>query len=381
MHVVFLTHNYPRQQGDLAGAFLHPLAVALGRLGHQVSVVAPSDRGQGGEDVLDGVRVQRVRYATPSSERYAYTGAMQSAVRSPSGLLALFGLWRALRQGARDAAAGEPGTVVHAHWWVPAGLAAPPEFPLVLTLHGTDGALLERSWMARMVARPVLRRSEVVTAVSSALAGTAARAAGFQASRVRVQPMPVVTEGWGWSEGGGGCVVVARLTAQKRLDLVLEAVAALRADGLPLRCTLIGDGPERAGLEARSGELHLQDLVRFAGALPFAGVLEQLLTADVSVLPALREGFGLSAVEALMAGVPMVACEDGGGLLDAVPREGAGRIAPATGAGLAGAIRELLDDPLARVHARRLGEEWRARLAPSAVAGRFAAWYAEAARA
>jgi glycosyltransferase involved in cell wall biosynthesis len=381
VHVVFLTHNYPRHPGDLPGAFLHPLAVAVRDLGHEVSVVAPSDGGRGGEDVLDGVPIRRVRYASPSSERYAYTGAMQSAIRSPSGLWALYGLWKALRQGARDVAGGEPETVVHAHWWVPAGLAAPPEFPLVLTLHGTDGTLLERSPAARMLARPVLRRSDVVTAVSTVLAETASHTAGFEAGRVRVQPMPVVTEGWGWSRGGGGCVVVARLTAQKRLGLVLDAIAALRADGLSLRTTIVGDGPERARLEARRDELGLGDLVRFAGALPFAGVLEHLMTADVSVLPALHEGFGLSAVEALMAGVPTVACEDGGGLLDVVPREGAGRIASATGDGIARALRELQGDPQARARARRLGEDWRAKLAPSAVAERFAGWYAEAARA
>ena len=381
MRLVFLTHNYPRHPDDVAGAFLHPLAAALVGLGHDVSVIAPSDHGQGGEQVMDGVRVRRVRYASPSRERYAYTGAMQSATRSPGGLAALYGLWRAMRRGVREAAGDRKKTVVHAHWWIPAGLAAPPELPLVLTLHGTDGALLERSALARSLARPVLRRSAVLTTVSTALAGTASRTASLELARIRVQPMPVVTRGWDWSRGGGGCVVIARLTAQKRVGLLLEAVAMLRATGRDLPCTIIGDGPERAALEHLAQALKVADLVHFAGELPFAGVLAHLMRADVSALPARGEGFGLAAVEALMAGVPVVACDDGGGLLDVVPRDGAGRLVPPEASSIAAALRELLEDPAARASARRVGETWRATLMPAAVAARFAVWYAEAARA
>ena len=65
MRVVFLTHNYPRHAGDIAGAFLHPLATALRARGIDVRVVAPSDQGKGGEDEVDGVPVVRARYAAP----------------------------------------------------------------------------------------------------------------------------------------------------------------------------------------------------------------------------------------------------------------------------------------------------------------------------
>jgi hypothetical protein len=306
---------------------------------------------------------------------------MQSAARSPGGLAALYGLWRAMRRGVREEAGDGKGTVVHAHWWIPAGLAAPRELPMVLTLHGTDGALLERSALARSLARPVLRRSAVVTTVSTALARTASRTAGLDLARIRVQPMPVVTRGWEWSRGGGGCVVIARLTTQKRIGLLLEAVATLRGAGRDLSCTVIGDGPERVALEHLARALKVADLVHFTGELPFAAVLGHLMRADVSALPARGEGFGLAAVEALMAGVPMVVCDDGGGLLDVVPPDGAGRIVPPQAGRIAAALRDLLDDPAARASARLVGEAWRTGLAPEAVAARFVGWYAEAAHA
>ena len=379
MRVVFLTHNYPRHDGDLAGGFLHPLAGALRDLGEEVRVVAPSDRGQGGEATLDGVPVTRVRYGTARRERYAYTGTMQSAARSPAGLLALGRLVRGLRAEGRRAAGPARPAVIHAHWWIPAGLAAPPELPLVLTMHGTDAMLLARSSLARRIAAPVLRRARVITTVSTALARIIAEASRRPLSEIRVQPMPVDAAGWGWTSGGGGILVVARLIAQKRVGLALEAVAALRRDHPGIECTVVGDGPERSRLEVLAGRIIPGPPVRFAGALPFAAVLELLLHADLALIPAAGEGFGLVAAEALMAGVPVVACRDGGGLLDIVPEAGGGRVAEPTGEGLAAAARELLGDPAARGSARASGEVWRRQLAPATVAGQFRGWYREAA--
>lgn len=377
MQVVFLTHNYPRHAGDVAGAFLHPLAAALVRLGHDVTVVAPSDHGDDAGSVRDGVTVRRVRYAAPEHERYAYTGAMQTALRTPAGWRAMAGLWRALRQGAREAAAS--GAVVHAHWWVPAGLAAPVEIPLVLTMHGTDAALLERSAVARALARPVLRRAKVVTTVSEPMARTAAAVSGRPASLIPVQPMPVNTAGWGWSQGGGGAIVVARLTAQKRVDLALRALADLRRRGREVAGTIVGDGPERPALEALARDLDITASVTFAGALPFDRMLPVLMNTDVALQLSRGEGFGLAAAEALMAGVPVVACSDGGGVTDIVPPSGAGRISAPDPAAIASAIIHLLDDRSAFDAARVLGAQWRVRLAPDTVAQRFAGWYAEAA--
>lgn len=379
MRVVFLTHNYPRFEGDLAGSFLHPLAQALRQQGEDVRVVAPSDRGTGGEGTLGGVPVRRVRYGSPSRERYAYTGTMQSAARSPAGLLALGRLVRGLRREARLAAERAGGAVVHAHWWVPAGLAAPPEVPLVLTMHGTDVILLTRSRLARRLAAPVLRRARVLTTVSAPLARVIADVSARPLADIRVQPMPVDTSTWGWTAGGGGLLVVSRLVPQKRVDLAVEALAVLRRSHPDLACTVVGDGPERARLESLARTSVPGPSIRFTGTLPPAAVLSLLLAADLALVPAVREGFGLVAAEALMAGVPVVACRDGGGLLDVVPASGGGRIVEPTGAAIAAGLNSLLADAGARGAARDAGEDWRHRLSPEAVAGRFRGWYQEAA--
>jgi glycosyltransferase involved in cell wall biosynthesis len=376
VRVVFLTHNYPRHAGDLAGAFLHPLARALQARGDAVRVVAPSDQGRGGEAPLEGIPVTRVRYGSAARERYAYSGTMQHAIRSPAGLLAIARLMRGMRAGARRAAEGEGPAVIHAHWWVPAGLAAPPELPMVLTLHGTDAMLLARSPIARRMAAPVLRRARVVTTVSTALAQIVASASGRELAAIKVQPMPVDSSSWGWSIGGGGVLVVSRLIPQKRVHLALEAAAILRPSVL---VTIVGDGPARPALERLASSLGISDRTRFVGARPFEDVLQLLMRADMALVPAAGEGFGLVAAEALMAGVPVVACRDGGGLLDIVPERGGGRIVEPAAEPIAAALRELRDDRDACGSARASGALWRRQLAPAAVASQFSAWYREAA--
>ncbi len=377
MRVVFLTHNYPRWAGDVSGAFLATLAGALARRGVDVRVVAPSDEGKGGEDELQGIPVRRVRYASARAETLAYRGTMQSALRGPSGLGALAGLWRALRRAAREEARAG-ADLFHAHWWVPGGMAIPDGARSVLTVHGTDAALLRRSRIARTLARPVFQRATVVTAVSRELAGWVQSGAGRFVDPAHVHPMPVDTTNHPWSVGGDGAIVVARLTAQKRVDLAIETVAFLASCGHELPLTIVGDGPERAALERLVQKLGIGPFVRFVGAVPSAEVPGYLARADLMIFPAQGEGFGLVAAEALMAGVPVVACWDGGGVLDVVPPGGAGRLTLPAPEAMGDAILGLLLEHDRREMARLVGESWRARLAPNHVAEICEGWYREA---
>ena len=377
MRVVFLTHNYPRWSGDLSGGFLSILARALADRGTLVQVIAPSERGKGGDEMDGPVQVRRVRYGAPEQETLGYGGMATSGVRSLGGVARLAALGRALRAAARESM--RDADVLHAHWWVPAGLAAPPGVPMVLTSHGTDAALLRRSAAARVLARPVYARATVVTAVSSQLAHWIADATGRAVDAAHVHPMPVEVGAFRPGDGGGGALVIARLTAQKRIDLALGAVAAFRGGPAPLRLTIVGDGPERGRLERRAAELGIADGVTFTGAVATDRVPELLSRADVMLATAVGEGFGLAAAEALMTGVPVVACNDGGGLLDVVPATGAGRIAEPTVSDVATAAAELLT-PAARTAAREEGVRWRRRLSGGEVARICAGWYEEALR-
>lgn len=377
MRVVFLTHNYPRWAGDVAGAFLATLARGVAARGIEVRVIAPSDDGKGGDTELDGILVRRVRYARPSLERIAYRGTMQAALRRPGGWRALLGLWRALRSAARaELALG--ADLVHAHWWIPAGLAAPPEAPMVLTVHGTDARLLRKSKVARALARPVFERARIVTTVSTDLGTTVQNSLSLHLPPGRVQPMPIDTSAFHWSKGGGGAVVVSRLTPQKRVHLAIEAAACLNALDRPMPLTIIGEGPERERLARLAAALGVGALVFFTGAVEHSRIAGYLQQADLMFFPAQAEGFGLVAAEALMSGVPVVACWDGGGVLDVVPESGAGRLVLPSAEALADAALDILQDTRRQAAALKAGAEWRRRLDPAVVAEACEGWYREA---
>jgi len=377
LNVGVLTHAYPRHDGDVAGAFIERLVLALAARGHGVHVVAPADVGRGGKELRHQVPVTRVRYAPAHRETLAYRGTMVAAARSLAGVVWGASLvWRQARTVARLRV--EQGLdLVHAHWWVPGGVSAwLSGRPYVVTLHGMDVVLLERSTAARVAARRVLRGAAAVTAVSSDLADRAARMARVDREGIVVQPMPIDAGRFTrTSRGGGGVVTVGRLTSRKRLDLLLEALAHLRAAGQTLPLTIVGDGAERPRLERCVTDLRLGGQVRFLGETPPDRIPETISDADVFAFPALGEGFGLAAAEALLLGVPVVAARDGGGVRDIVPESGAGRLVAPDSREIARAIGELVGDPDARRLAAAAGAALRQRLEPAAVAERFEALY------
>ena len=385
MKLLFVTHAYPRSEGDVAGAFIERLALALRNRDHVLRVIAPSDRGHGGRDRVRGVPVARVRYAPAKLERLAYTGTMVEGARSPLGALVAANLMRAQAVEIARAHRTSEIDLVHAHWWVPAGISAwlaglSGRRPYVVTLHGTDVRLLERSRVGRLLARRVLKGAAGITAVSSYLAEKISRTTGIDRARIVVQPMPVeVDEFDGVSAGGDGVAVVGRLTKQKNLDVVLEAMARLKQDGVAVRLKLIGNGPEREVLERRARNLNVIDRVKFLGAVQPREVPAAIGNADVTVFAATDEGFGLAAAESLMLGIPVVAVESGGGVRDVVPSSGPGRFVPAgDAASMAKAVVDFLNNEQSRRLAAEAGRALKKRLDPDQVAQVFESTYRNA---
>jgi glycosyltransferase involved in cell wall biosynthesis len=173
------------------------------------------------------------------------------------------------------------------------------------------------------------------------------------------------------SRGGGGVVTVGRLTKQKRIDLLIDAMAMLKEKGVNVPLTVIGDGPERAALEQRAAGQGVSGVITFVGAVPPGQIPKFIGNADLFAFPAVDEGLGLAAAEALMLGVPVVACRSGG-VPDIVPDSGAGRLVPPGHLeSFVSAMQELLNDKDARHRARDVGRILRLQLSPDAVAAVF----------
>ncbi|MBY0488999.1 MAG: glycosyltransferase [Gemmatimonadaceae bacterium] len=386
--ILFVTHNVPRAAGDIAGSFVLRLAVALQAAGARVDIIAPGAPGLAPHDTLEGVRIDRVRYASDARMTLAYTGTMAEAVQgSWSGRFALLQLlWhlrRATQHALRAAAtAGDPYTVVHAHWWFPAALALkgalPAETPLVITMHGSDVRLAEKKPVAHPLMRAVLTSARVSTAVSSWLADAAHRIA--PAAKIAIAPMPVddrLFADHADDDARHGVLFVGRLNAQKGLADLLEAMADARL--ATERLTIVGEGPDRTALEQQAARLGLTDRLTWLGVLTPSMLVARYREAAVVAMPSRNEGLGLVAVEAQLSGTPVVAYAEGG-LLDVVrPEHGGTLVTAGDRAALATALARLLHDPAACVQAGLQGRVFvQSRFTPDAVAARYLALYAEA---
>jgi L-malate glycosyltransferase len=311
MRVAVLTTSYPRWDGDPAGRFV---ADAVDRLREQVEV--------------DVVSAQSFRHYG-----IAYGHGVLGNIKRRPWLGALVPMMVAsFVHAARDAARG--ADLVHAHW-LPAGwVAARTGKPFVVTLHGTDVELARR---VPRLARVVFGRAAAVVAVSNAIAD-AARSLG--AREVTVIPNGIDVPPTAGAEADPPYALYAgRLSKEKG---VLELADAAR--GLPL--VVAGDGPLRARVpQAR-------------GFVPRAELLRLLDESAVVVCPSRREGFGMTCLEAMAWGKPVVATAVGG-LLDLVVDGETGLLVPARdGRALRAAIEHVLGDSDLR---RRFGTAGRER--------------------
>jgi glycosyltransferase involved in cell wall biosynthesis len=112
-------------------------------------------------------------------------------------------------------------------------------------------------------------------------------------------------------------VAVGRLAPHKRLDLAIQACAALRERYPELRLDIVGDGPERASLTAMAAALGLTGVVRLHGRLDELAKADQLAAAWLHLQPSQAEGWGITVLEAAAHGVPSLAF-DVPGLRDSI---------------------------------------------------------------
>ena len=168
----------------------------------------------------------------------------------------------------------------------------------------------------------------------------------------------------GARDAGPPLVYAGRLLREKRVDLLLEAVARL-APGRPgPLLAVIGDGPDRERLTALAERLGLLGLNGSEGAVAFHGHLRTNLdvwrrmgASRIAVQPSSREGFGLFPLEAMAAGLPVVYCESSESALGELVEPGVhGACTMPDPAALAVALERLLADP---AEAGRLAENAR----------------------
>ncbi|HEX9094368.1 MAG TPA: glycosyltransferase, partial [Coriobacteriia bacterium] len=146
----------------------------------------------------------------------------------------------------------------------------------------------------------------------------------------------------GWPAGERVALWVGNMVPVKGVPTLLDAFSRVRDAGVADRLVLVGDGPLRAELEVRAGELGVREAVTFTGRLSQADVALAMAAADVFVLPSLNEGLSVALLEAMACGTPCVASSVGG-VPEVLDDPACGRLVPPDDAeALAAGIQEVL---------------------------------------
>ena len=356
LKVCMLTTGFPRYRGDLFGSFILDLADYLARRGLTVEVVAPHARGLAArEDVVDGVRVRRFRYAVPASfERLAYGGGIPSNLKASvwARLLVPFFLLGFLLRTVRMVGGCQ---VVHCHWTI-CGLIGylatrGRRRPLVLSVRGSDVNLFSDGLLGRL-SRRIWGSMDAIIAVSEDLARELEEK-GVDRSKIRVVYNGVGEEFRPLTKEASRqklelprtpfiVLFLGLLAPVKGVEVLLQAVEML-ADP-DLLCVLVGDGPLRAALQQQACAKGLAGRVRFAGQRPREEIIDWLNAADLLALPSYAEGRPNVVLEAMACGRPVVASRVGG-VPELVSDGVTGRlVAAGDSAELTAAIRDLMSD-------------------------------------
>jgi glycosyltransferase involved in cell wall biosynthesis len=311
--LLVLASTYPRWKNDHEPSFVHELARRLVDR-FEVVVVCPHAPGAMRHEWLDGVRVERYRYAPARFETLVNDGGIVTNLRrTPWKWLLVPGFmfmqWAVARREVRAR------TTVHAHWILIPGLVARLlSAPFVVTSHGADLFALRGS-VPMTLKRFVVRRCRALTVVSAAMQADADALLGNRRSQVSPMgvdlresfvPDPTV------EREAGRILFVGRLVEKKGVEVLLHALPSIIEAVPHARLTIVGFGPLEGDLRKECSDRGLDEVVTFAGAKPQDALARYYQSAAAFVAPFRpaasgdQEGLGLVLVEALGCGCPVV---------------------------------------------------------------------------
>ncbi len=284
--------------------------------------------------------------------------------------------------------------LLHCHYAIPHATSAwiaremlragGDDVPVVTTLHGTDITIVGQDPSYHAITKFSIERSDATTAVSEYLRRETVATFGCAGCSVEVIPNfidPGVYDrgahppalSWLVPRGRKVIMHVSNMRPVKRVRDVVQTFARINAR-VPSVLFMVGDGPDRVDAEQEARALEVHRSVHFLGKLEAVAPL--LAGADLFLLPSASESFGLSALEAMACGVPVIASRAGG--LPEVVRDGETGALCETGdvEGMASAGIAILSDPERwRAMSAAAAADARARFAQDAVITQYEALY------
>jgi phosphatidyl-myo-inositol dimannoside synthase len=368
--VLCVTSNFPRWAGDSTTPFVLNMAEDLQAQGWQVDVLAPHAPGAAKRETLRGVNVERFQYTLPQSwQTVCYQGgAMVNLRKRPAEKLKLPMLVGAELVAVARRLLTRNYDILNSHWILPQGFTGMlatrlSRVPHVITVHGGDIFSLQSPLMTRLK-RAALQSAQAVTVNSSftesATLGVEPRINALHRIPMGVDASPLSAAETTLAEqlraryrhGNGPLLIfLGRLVEEKGCEDAIRALNLLADSNPDARLLVLGEGQDRPALEQLTHSLELQDKVHFVGWVDPGEVRAYLAAADCFLGPSrtARDGWveaqGLTFLEAMAAGTPVVASRLGG-IVDSVRHDHTGLLVDEQSPQqLAAAIRRLAVQP------------------------------------
>jgi N-acetyl-alpha-D-glucosaminyl L-malate synthase BshA len=228
-----------------------------------------------------------------------------------------------------DVAKHEKLDVLHVHYAIPHASAAylakqilkdqGIDLPIITTLHGTDITLVGKDPSFEPVITFSINNSDAVTTVSESLRKDTYKHFGVQRD-IHVVPNFVCNQKYKkeieechkkiFAPNDEKIIMhISNFRKVKRIQDAIKAFALIQKE-VPSKLILVGDGPERFQMENLARSLKVEHLVHFVGKIK--DIEGALCAADLFLMPSEQESFGLAALEAMAAGVPVISTNAGG---------------------------------------------------------------------
>lgn len=385
MRVLTITSSYPKFAGDTTAPFIESITRALADRGHELTIVLPA-RHDLQPAPFPGVRFRPYRYVPWAGlQVFGYAQALRSdvALRGTTVLVTPLAVLSGLSTILAEARRGGGYDVVHAHWVVPSGAMAAlvlggkgKDLPLVVSLHGSDVFLAEKSRIARRGAEGAFRAAAAVTACSRDLASRSlalgARSApevipyGVDLDRFRPDPAraTALRRELRLAPDRGVVFAAGRLVRKKGFDVLVDAIAELSRRGRKLSLVIAGKGDLQRELAGRAREKRVEGDLKLVGDIERGELPGYFAMADVVVVPSVQDSAGNvdglpNVLLEAMASQKAIVATDVAGIPDALRPGKEGLIVPEkNSAALANGIEELLSSEPLRA---ALGEKARQR--------------------
>lgn len=353
--ICIVSPGFPRWPGD----FTHPMVWNLGRLllqaGYQVRVVTPHYPGTKTREQMDGIEVRRFRYAWPERlEILGSEGGILDDIRR--GIAAklvlpffLLGFALAALRHGRDCA-------FFLVQWVPTALTVLPAKCLLRKRLFINSRTYPDTPLWKRIYGAALRRCDGV--VFNSRDNQRATGEVFAHSRTTVIGSGIDPEQFcrppdlprpSQADGVARLVLVGRCVEFKGIEYAVRAMPLILARRQVI-LEIYGDGPLLPGLRRLAGELGVARAVHFHGQVRHADVPRAMWSGDLFLIPSIvdrlgrTEGFGAVILEAMCAGLPVVASRVGG-IVDIVSDERGVLVDEKDPGQIAAAVLSLLDDP------------------------------------